>query len=157
MDIQSLLKHLVEFESAIGGLYEWFSQIFAGDREAEFVFYRLALEERGHVDLIEFQRRLVRKNPGSFGEVTVDFQEIVRLTDRVRSVRRGDQPPTLDQAVALALELEGSAAEYHYRTAMREASPDAARLLDSLGKADQFHVTGLRDFAARRGLSSPPG
>jgi len=156
VDVQSLLRHLSEFESGIGELYGWFSQVFAADPEAEFLFYRLALEERGHVDLIEFQRRLVRKNPGSFGDVAVDFQEIVRLSERVRATRSEDPPPTLEQAVTVAFELEGSAAEYHRRTAMREANPDAARLLDSLGKADQFHLAGLREFAQRRGLPFPP-
>jgi len=155
LDIQSLLKHLVEFETAIAGLYDWFSQAFVGDADAEFIFYRLAMEERGHVDLIEFQRRLVRKNPAAFPPVEVDFQEIVTLAETVHAARLAAQPPGIDEAVRLALRLERSAAEYHYRTAMRESNPEASRLLDSLGKADQFHVTGLREFAARRGIAIP--
>ena len=156
MDIQSLFRHLSEFEAGIAELYEWFSQLFADDREVEFTFCRLATEERGHVDLIEYQRRLVRKNPAAFAGVTVDFQEIVELAGKIRALRAAQHPPTLDEAVRFAFELEGSAAEYHYRTAMRESNPDTARLLDSLGKADRLHLAGLREFAERRGLPLPP-
>jgi hypothetical protein len=106
--------------------------------------------------LIEYQRRLVRNNPGAFSEVSADLDEVQKLSALIASVRNGPRPPGLSEAVALAFQLEGSAAEYHFRNAMRQANPDAARLLDSLGKADRFHLSGLREFAKLRNLPQPP-
>jgi rubrerythrin len=155
MQIQSLLKPLAEFEAAIGDLYEWFAEVFATDHEAAFTFYRLATDERAHVSLIEYQRRLVRNNPAAFSEVSADLDELQELSSLATSVRNGPQPPSLEEAVALTFRLEGSAAEYHFRNAMRQANPDTARLLDGLGKADRVHVVALRDFAKGRGLPVP--
>src|SRR5271157_6218330 len=117
MNIQSLLKPLAEFEAAIGDLYKWFAEVFVADKEAAFTFYRLATEERAHVDLIEYQRRLVRSNPGAFSEVSVDLDEVKELSALAASGRSEPQPPSLKEAVALAFQLETSAAEYHFRTA----------------------------------------
>jgi hypothetical protein len=155
VDILGLFRPLAEFEASVGELYERYSRVFAGDPEVALMFYRMAMEERGHVDLIEYQRRLVRKNPEQFSGVTADLDEIKALHLRVVEARVTEPPPALPAAVALAFGIETSAAEYHFRGAMRESNPATARLLESLGRADRLHTIGLQEFAQARGLELP--
>lgn len=154
VNILRLFVPLAEFETRIADLYEWFSVLFAGDWAAEFTFYRLATEERAHASLIDYQRRSVLAEPTAFGDVTANLQEVADLGAEVAKVRGSMPPPNLGQAIALALRLESSAAEYHVRTAMRQANPRIALLLDNLGKGDQQHVDGLRHLAVHCGVAA---
>ncbi len=152
MDVLLVLRPLHELERSLGELYQWFSEAFAGDGEAAFVFHRLFLEEQSHVRLIEYQRRLARSNPTAFGNVEVNLEEIQRAIARIGAIRNGGNPPELKEAVRLALEFETGAAEVHIRSAIKQANADVSRLLDSLGTSDKQHVSSLRAFAEKRGL-----
>jgi rubrerythrin len=155
LDIYSLYKPLAEFEAKVGDLYEWFSGLFKDDPEAAFAFFQLAAEERAHVAIIEYQRRLVRANAKDFGGVTVDLQPIEEATALVEKVRGAAEPPSLEEALRTALALETSAAEYHYKTAMKQSNASLARLLDALGTADRNHLGRLVAFAKQRGVEAP--
>jgi hypothetical protein len=152
MDIMQVLRPLEQLERRLAELYQWFADLFESDSEAAFTFHRMFLEERAHVHLIEYQRRLARGNPGAFGEVEVDIAGVERAIASIDAFRDNGGPPTLDRAVRLALELESGAAITHLRAAIRQSSPEMARLLDSLGKGDRRHQRALRQLAERRGF-----
>ncbi len=151
MDVLRVLRPMEQLERKLGDLYQWFSDLFEADREAAFVFQRMRLEEESHVRLIEYQRRLARGNPDVFADVDVDLTALQDAVTRIAEIRGAADAPTLEEAVRAALEFESGAAECHYTNAVRQASPDMARLFDSLGAADRQHVEWLRLLATGRG------
>lgn len=152
MDIMQVLRPLEQLERKLAELYQWFADLFENDSDAAFTFHRMFLEERTHMNLIEYQRRLARGNPGAFGDIFVDLTGVEKAIASIDAFRSNGGSPTLDRAVQLALELESGAANTHLRSAIRQSSPDMARLLDSLGKGDRQHQRALRQLAERRGL-----
>jgi rubrerythrin len=157
MDIQALFKPLGEFEAKVAELYEWYSTLFSDDAEAAFVFFQLAAEEHAHVKIIEYQRRLVRNSPKDFADVSLDLGPVEETLATVAKLRNASPSPSLEEALRAALTLETSAAEYHYKTAMKQANAGAARLLDALGTADRNHLGKLVQFAKKRGVEQAAG
>jgi rubrerythrin len=146
-DIYTVLRHLEELEHSISRLYERFSRDFSNDREASFFFYRLSLDEIAHRDLVKYQLKLVKKSkPDEFAEVDIDIEEIKELTDNIKKEYLSKDELSIEKAVELALKIESNAAEHHYRQAMKQARPELARLLDSLGRSDKEHLAVIRDY-----------
>ena len=156
MDVQMIFRPLKRLENGLSELYIWYSECLAFDPEAALVFKRLSLDEKSHAALLDYQRNLVRRNPAEFGEVDMDLQEVEMLAGRVESLR-AQESPTVASAVRSALELESSAAEFHYRNAIKQSKPALGKLLDSLGKSDRRHLEDLRDFALSRNYLAGPG
>ncbi|MEW6336670.1 MAG: hypothetical protein ACOY3Y_21400 [Acidobacteriota bacterium] len=153
MDILQVLRPLEQLERKLAEFYQWLADLFEADSEVAFTFHRMFLEERTHVNLIEYQRRLARGNPGAFGDIEVDLAGVEKAIATIDALRDNGGPPSLERAVRVALELESGAALTHLRSAIRQSSPDMARLLDSLGKGDRQHQRALRQLAERRGLA----
>jgi rubrerythrin len=150
MDIQKIFAPLKRLEIGLSELYDLYSERLSSDQEAALVFKRLALDEKAHAALLDYQRNLVRNNPKEFGEVDLDLDQVEALARRIESLRANDCPD-LGSAVRVALEFESSAAEYHYRNALKQSQPSLAKLLDCLGKSDRHHLEELREFARSRG------
>jgi len=155
MDIQTLFKPLAEFEGKLAELYEWYSELFRLDAEAASLFFQLAVEEHSHVTRIEYQRRLVRMSPMDFADVSLDLKPVEEGLATIATLRNAPQPPSLEEALRAALTIEASAAECHFKAAMKQANSGAARLLDALGTADRDHLGKLVDFAKKRGVEQP--
>ncbi len=155
MDVQQILRPLQQFEEKLGELYSWLADVHAADLSAAAMFRRLALDEKSHAAQVEYQRRLARQNPRLFGQVELDLAEIYRVLDRILKIRADLTPPVVDDAVRIALELESSAADYHFRNVVAQLDPNMARLLGSLGRADRQHYETLLQFAQGRGLLGP--
>ncbi len=149
MNLQSLLKPLEELEESLGDLYEWFSRLFEEDEEAASLFYRMAREERSHATLIRYERRLLRQ---SKLEVPTPMEQshIREALDRIRALSQ-EVPPTLEEAIRFALEIENHDAENHYRFTHGTLPASLTRLLGRLGREDLRHYRSLLDFADRRG------
>lgn len=152
MNIAVVFRPLREFEERLADLYMWFAELFAADREAADLFRIMSRDELAHARLVEYERRLVMANSAIFGEVSVDLGEIEAATLSVGEVRTRRVAPVLGEALALAVEFENLAVEQHCRGALKKVTPEIARLVDSLGKADDIHVKQLIDFAAKRGI-----
>jgi hypothetical protein len=154
MDIQVLLKMLESFESAVAKHYRRLAEGYASDRDASFLFYKMYLEEKAHASLVRYERRLIRNAPDLFGPATADLTELENVTAYVNALMDRANLQPLDEAVRSAAEIENSASEYHYRTAIVEAYPAVARLLRGLGTADREHVGALWEFGVQRGFLS---
>ena len=149
--IQDVLKPLEEFEADMGKLYRWLHEKFRDDEEAAFAFYRLNLDEKSHVSIVQYQRRLVRQNPKMFKKIEFDLEDLSRTWTRLENFMDRKRL-TLQEAVLFSLELEGSAAEMHLRTAFQQSSEGLSRLLGCLGSADGLHVKLLKDLAVKKGF-----
>jgi rubrerythrin len=153
--IQNLFKPLEDVERNLSILYKQFSERFCDDPEARVTFYRLYLDEKAHLALVQYQKRLVKQNPKLFGEIDLDLGEVVLLAARVDEMLWTKRDWELPEALTLSLTFEQSAAEYHYRTALKLANPGMASLARNLGGGDETHLVFLKDLVARRGAAVP--
>jgi rubrerythrin len=151
--IEAAFRPLAELERKLADLYAFWAEAFVDDREATFVFLKMSSEEMGHVAFIEYARRFVQKDPKLGGEVDVDLSDVQGAIERVRGHRESGVAPSLERAVAIAQELEASAADSHARAALKQVNPELERLLQYLGGEDEQHLGRLTEFAAKRGLS----
>lgn len=148
MHLAQFFRRLTDFETRIGLLYERFEQLFAAEPRVAAVFGRLALDERTHATMVEYQRRLVSTNHRMFANAEVDIDELQLARDQVDALLASDRPFALDEAIGFALKLETSAAESHHRSALSAANPELAGLLDSLSRGDKEHMSRLMELAA---------
>lgn len=154
MDIQLALKPLEDLESRLSGFYEWLSTCFADDSGAAGLFYRLSRDEKSHVALIQYERRMLRNGLDN-ESLTMDPESVFEVQKKIQAVRDAPAPPGLKDAVLLALEIENSAAENHFQLASGRVSGTMSRLLSNLGREDRRHYEALLAFATERGLPVP--
>jgi rubrerythrin len=154
MHIQFIFRPLEDLEGSLMALYQWYADVFTLDAEARAMFTKLAGEEKNHVALVRYQKKLVTKNISLFGNVDVDLQDVRHLTAAAQRLTKATPRPSLEEAVTTALKFERSAGESHLRTAMRQANPDMDKLLTALCQGDKGHVSGLEAFAKKRGIST---
>ena len=152
MHVEAAFRPLSDLEKAIGDLYAQWAAVFEEDREAAFLFVKMANEEKGHASLVDYQRRVIQKNPKLSGDVDVDLGVVEAALTEIRHLRESPTPPTLAEAVAIALRLETSAAESHYRNSLRNVNVELERLLSCLGAEDRGHLDRLISFAVTRGF-----
>lgn len=152
MQIEIALRHLGDLELALADLYEWYSDVFASDPEAVYVFIKMAREERAHYRLIDFHRRLLGRDPRLSVEVDLEPGEIVTIVGKARTLRTPTALPSLAEALREALAMEASAADSLYRSTLFEQHPEFVKLLGALGAEDRAHVERIREMARRRGI-----
>lgn len=145
--IWQLLNKLEALEEKLEDLYRFFSVTFIEEPETSAVFQKLSREEKSHQNLIQFQQRMVMKNQKAFKDVPVDLSDIDAALEKIVHARNSNLD--IHEAVAFAIEVETSAAENHYRTAMDLSNPEISQLLTKLNQADNNHVAFLKKFAAR--------
>lgn len=152
MNLQSLFRPLEDLERNLSILYQQFSERFADRPESRVTFYRLYLDEKAHLSLVQYQKRVVRQNPKLFGEVDIDLGEVVRLAAQVDEKLWTKRAWTLREAVAYALALESHSAEQHYNGAVRTTDGKISPLLRNLGAADDGHIRALVELGRQEGL-----
>ncbi len=146
-NIYTVLRLLEDLEDSISMLYQRFSDDYAIDEATSFFFYKLSLDEIAHRDLVRYQLKLLRNaRPDAYNDVDIDINIIRELIDNIEKKLNSDEKYPINRAVDIALEIESNAAEHHYKGAMKQAMPEMARLLDSLGKADKEHMQLIRNF-----------
>lgn len=153
MDIRTLFTPLEALERDLARLYRCFSEMFDTMPAARILFYRMSLDEKAHLALVQYQKRLVQSNPKLFEGVHVDLAEVFELSREVKTLIRSQDVLSLERAVSLALQFEATSAESHYRMAILDSRPEMASLMWNLELADRQHVGGLKEFAARNGLA----
>jgi hypothetical protein len=158
MHLLSLFRPLEELESGLAEFYTLAGKtLSATDEPAAVIFKRLALEEKTHVNMVRYQKRLASKSPELFGEIEADLGEIDSLSRKARTLSTRVASLTVREMTLEALSFESSAAEYHLKNAMRKANPSMAPLLRALGGGDREHFEVLHTFAVERGFVDPAG
>ena len=153
MKIHGALKALAQLELSIAKLYEYYCETLEDDPDAALLFSRMAREEHRHLQVVDYQRRLVRANPLLFNDIDLDLAEAERTTIEAQAMTVASHPPTLDEAIGAALRIETNAAESHYRSALASANEEIAAFLENLARGDREHLGRLMEFAKKRALS----
>ncbi len=152
MDAEKALKLLGRLEKKVGELYGHFSGIFGLDDGARELFDNLRQDEASHNLVVQYQLRLVRQEPGAFGDMEVSEKEINSIMSFIDKTISSGKKLTLKQAVELSVKIEGTASESHFRTALVQNNPELGELVRSLGVSDEEHTKRLRDFIVSRNL-----
>ncbi len=152
MLITHAFRPMIELETELSRLYESWADRFSSDTEASQLFAKLSREEKTHASLIEYQQRIFKKNRQFETHVQIEVAAIDAVIAEIRRVRKEAPPATVAHAVVIALGMEASAAESHFKNALRKANEEVERLLNSLGKEDGAHVRALEEFAAKRDI-----
>jgi len=150
MQILQILSSLERLEQQIADLYHWFSDHFTDDDDASGLFFRMSLQEKSHVSLVRYGRKMVHASPDEFGDVEVDSQLIRELSSEIGNFRGENPQPTLGQALRFAMRVESHAAENIHRTVLIDSNPEVAGVIGNLATADQEHFEILRNFAQSR-------
>lgn len=153
MKAEAIFEPLENLESCTALLYRAFSEKLNALPAATMLFYRMSLEEKAHLALVRYQKRLVAANPEMFGELNLDLKHLTEVAARIRAHRKDPRPLSLEKAVAFALEVEADFAESHFKIAILDIRPELSALMWSLNLADKMHLSGLREFAARNGMA----
>ena len=154
MNILDAFKDIERLELKLLELYLHFKRVFSDDTAASNVFEKLSVEEKSHHDLVQYQRRIVQQNQKLFEAVDVDVKEVRTVTSNVESIIKRIPPPSLREEIKIAVDIESTAAEAHYRTAMEQSNQEFSDFLKHLGTSDKEHFGLLREFAESRGFSS---
>ncbi|KKL90014.1 hypothetical protein LCGC14_1908890 [marine sediment metagenome] len=152
MKAEYVLGLLKELESKVSRLYTHFGHLFAGDKDAAEFFDLLSMDEESYGSVVQYQMRLVKKEPGAFGSVEVSEKEINSIMSVIDKTISSGKKLTLKQAVELSVKIEGTASESHFRTALALNNPALGELVRNLGVSDEEHTKRLRDFIVSRNL-----
>ncbi len=152
MNILDAFVDIERLELKMLDLYQHFRGLFSDDGEAVEVFIKLRDEEKAHYDLVQYQRRMVSQNMKLFKDIAIDIEEVKTLTSDVDSIIKRIPPPSLSEAVRFAIDIESSATEVHYRTAMAQSNREVSDFLTHLGTADNGHFALLDGFVRSRGF-----
>ena len=150
MDILGVLERLENLELAIENMYKSFNQKFFDDIQAAELFRKMGEDERGHLKIVQYQRRIVVGNRRLFDDVEMDLDEVVQVTNEAEKGADISNDLSLDDALKMSIEVEKSAAEHHYHTAMSKANPAFSEMVRSLGSADEEHMGRLEKFLGER-------
>jgi len=149
MQILTVLSAIENIESSVAKLYEWFSDVFTSDSEASGFFFRLAMQERSHANMIAFSKNLVRRSPNDFSTIDFDIALVDDLLDTITLFRTHNPQPTLAAALDFAMSVESHGAEGIHRSMVIQSNPEIAEMVNSLAKADREHFKLLKDYAER--------
>jgi len=152
MNILDAFNDIEKLEVKLCALYSYFHKVFSDDSAAAALFEKLSNEEKSHGNLVQYQRKIVRQNQKLFREVEVDIKEMREITSRAENILQRVPPPLLKEAIQIAIDLESSSSEAHYRTAMEQANHEVSDFLKHLGMSDKEHFDTLKKFAEQRDL-----
>jgi len=145
-----ILEPLESLEYYLSLLYRNYANLFVEDKKASELFKSLSRDELNHRDIVRRQRALVIQNYNMFGDVDIDIENLKKLIDTVKKLVDANQVITLEQAVRLAIKIENSAEEQHFRYAIAQSNPNLKELVQILAESDKKHVLELENFAIER-------
>lgn len=135
MTIGNVVDNLIELETNLCFLYEYFVEKFPED--AAF-WTQLAEEENNHANLLENYKKFL----------PIEFQKLNKklLIQTIEDIRKNLEdfkifPPTSEKALSLAYLLENNVGEMHYQELISSSSnAETIRVFQILNFADKDHA-----------------
>jgi len=158
MELKKALKPIEEMEAAMAELYNLYSDRMKEDPEAAAFFAKLSQDEKSHQQVIQYQVRLIRRNPKMFSLITIDMDGLEQILKEIKILINSPAPDSLEQMVRIALKFENSTAEHYYQTAMTQSNAEVGEFLQEMSLDSANHLKSVQEFAEKRGFipSAPP-
>ena len=139
---QKILEKCREIELLCRDIYTHFAEIFVGDRDVVALWRKTAVEEQNHADQITLVLKL-RKGLSCHVDVDpsqIDFK-ISQMQGYLETVKIS--PPTLKEAMALAIKLERKISSFHLDEIMVFEDESIKKLFSAMMASDQKHLESL--------------
>jgi hypothetical protein len=157
IDILKALKTMEEIEAKMAELYEWLSSVFEHDDQASRLFIRLHMEENSHRSVLQYQSRIILKNPRTFrGGVSLDPAHMKAVMETIDRFRNKAAAPDLVESVQVALLFETAAERLYHDEAFLQSLDGLGAFVSRLHKGCKDHTAALKLFAMERGILDPP-
>lgn len=150
MQLLQILKPLMELEYQMHRVYMWFSDVYESPDMIRSIFRTMAKEELMHRDMVQQQIELVKERFRDFETVDADLDGVLKLTELLKDIADARKAMPLMEALDVAIQIEQSAVETHYRFLIAKASPVLTELTAHLADADRVHVQRLIDLKNRQ-------
>ena len=147
MEILPALNKMEEIERKASELYRRYHTIFYYQQEAAYFFYKLYIEEKGHANLVQYVRRLVRQNPKLFQALDYSKEDFDKILNSLDSEISRKRPLTLLEALETAEELEVTLSEGFIRQLPLKTNSILLDLYSALGECD--HTERISAFKAK--------
>jgi len=147
MKFLSMLYKLEEIEEGMAKFYKSLFEKYPLNLKASTLFYKMYLEEKSHLNLVRYQKRVVWQNQSLFKDIDCQSGDCLESTsEEVRRALDMVEKMDLRQAVEKAIELEKGAAESHLKGFTRNSNLKFGLFLENLCKDDVEHYSKLERF-----------
>jgi hypothetical protein len=152
--IINAIKECVSQELLVSEFYRLFAQLFVEDSE---FWLEMMQEEIKHAHLLHTELESLcragilteRAIPSNLDALLIEGASI---TDLFLDLQ--ESPPTRARAFSIALALENSMSERHYRsTIYADSAAPALRLLESIDQDEKDHIKKIEGYAACHAIS----
>jgi diguanylate cyclase (GGDEF)-like protein/PAS domain S-box-containing protein len=155
LDVIKGLRILGDIETTKGQLYERFCEMFASQGETAQLFGRLALDQVAHRNVIQYQTRIVMRNPRVFRRLRIDFLELQGICAAMESFRESCPAPSVDQALQASLDFESLSLSLFDQEFFRGLSVHFRPFVENIQGGIRKHLDLLRRAATRRSAPLP--
>jgi len=137
-----------EIERVSAEMYRFFADRFLGDRSACLMWRKTARDEENHARQIDLARKAVdsisRVSLASWHKAAATLEGTRQIAGMVR-----DSPPTLEDAILLALKCEKCMESIQTENARKVDEPVVNRMFEGMIKEDREHVRMLESALCR--------
>ena len=156
LDLLKALKTMEDIETRMAGLYEWLGESFASDAAASALFMRLHMEEMSHRNILQYQSRIILRNPRTFrSAVALDAAYMQGVLETIDRFRNTPPPPVLTEAVQVALHFETAAERFYHDPTFLASLDGLGAFVSKLHRGCKDHSATLKLFAMDRGILDP--
>jgi rubrerythrin len=131
-----------EIERLSAEMYHFFAELFIGDRAICLMWRKTAREEENHARQVELARKIIESvswvSLDSWRTATATLEGTRQVAQLVRT-----SPPTLEDALVLALKCEKCMEFFHVENALKMREPAGNMMFRAMMKEDREHVRTL--------------
>ena len=131
-----------EIERISAEMYHYFAELYYGDRCICLLWRKTAREEENHARQVELSRKIIDSvswiSLESLRKAAATLEGARQIAAMVRT-----SPPTLEDALVLALKCEKSMEFFHIENALKMKEPAVNRMFGAMMKEDRDHARML--------------
>lgn len=143
LDEVSVFHICYKIEKTYAELYRYFSNIYTHNPQVSRLWGKTAVEEDNHADQFKMASRLLGSGIKS---LKINVSRANAVLTEVQSVYENVQksPPSINDALLLAIKLENSLSNYHMDSISNFDDVHFAKLFTSMMSSDQDHIQALK-------------
>lgn len=143
LDEVSVFHICYKIEKTYAELYRYFSNIYTNNPQVSRLWGKTAVEEDNHADQFKMASRLLGSGIKS---LKINVSRANAVLTEVQSVYENVQksPPSINDALLLAINLENSLSNYHMDSISNFDDMHFAKLFTSMMSSDQDHIQTLK-------------
>ena len=150
-----MLEVCQEVELACAELYHYFAEVFKDDRNIFLLWLKTAMEEENHARLFALVAKLRRSNIVESIRIDLVDAEVALLFVRSVIDRVKKKPPTLAEALAMAIDLEKKLDGFMMGNVIGFADSTYEKSFLAITNADNKHLESLQEAYSRLVTSEP--